>query len=572
MTNQQYRPSQIILTYGPGSVLETPGGPVVARSIQDLFRQINKAPVEFEIFDERLTQGALKGARITRIPANAELEVEDSEYVYPTTSFPSWSLCTRHTPQVMYKRDQHCPQCKDVPRGELKARAGREAIRFVRACPAGHLDDVDWKTLVHPGGTTCDPAYYLWHGGGKALRYIELSCPQCSNKQNFGQAYGRKNWRCSGRLPENKQLSTTHCQKYAQIIQRNATNLRLPMVVTALTIVNMPGNLYRTLSSEKQCLTIARLLKKRNELTRELFLDEVKEDISPSVYAELESAPWLILQDALTQLLELKQSKETSIEDAEFDALQHASVHGMPTKASAVIPGQPPVFEVNPKDVRILQRRIPIRVTPVSRLRIVHVQTSYYRAVSDAPDPVAVGYELSGQKWFPGVALSGEGIFLDLHEQVLPLVGDHLVTWNRRYQEQPDATGHPVYVWWHTLSHRLIRALALESGYSAASIRERVYFRTNSSNEPEGGVLLYTVQPGGDGTLGGLLALAQSFEDILDTAVSSIHTCSNDPVCESCTPTSALGAACYACLFISETSCAARNCGLDRILLSENMP
>ena len=27
---------------------------------------------------------------------------------------------------------------------------------------------------------------------------------------------------------------------------------------------------------------------------------------------------------------------------------------------------------------------------------------------------------------------------------------------------------HPVFVWWHTLSHRLITALSVDSGYSSA--------------------------------------------------------------------------------------------------------
>ncbi len=64
---------------------------------------------------------------------------------------------------------------------------------------------------------------------------------------------------------------------------------------------------------------------------------------------------------------------------------------------------------------------------------------------------------------------------------------------------------HPVFVWWHTLAHRLINALSVDSGYSSAAVRERVYVYLNTTDGSfDGGILLYTVQPGGDGTLGGL--------------------------------------------------------------------
>jgi hypothetical protein len=117
--------------------------------------------------------------------------------------------------------------------------------------------------------------------------------------------------------------------------------------------------------------------------------------------------------------------------------------------------------------------------------------------------------------------------------------------------------------------------LAVDSGYSSAAIRERVYVRTNSdTGTASGGVLLYTAQPGGDGTLGGLIALVPQFERVLDAALRHVDSCSNDPLCneEHYRPGRSNGAACYACSFVSETSCEFRNMYLDRNVLRLNPP
>ena len=58
------------------------------------------------------------------------------------------------------------------------------------------------------------------------------------------------------------------------------------------------------------------------------------------------------------------------------------------------------------------------------------------------------------------------------------------------------------YVLLHSLAHAMIREVALDCGYAASSIRERIY----SSAEPGkrmAGVLLYTASPDSEGSLGG---------------------------------------------------------------------
>jgi hypothetical protein len=148
----------------------------------------------------------------------------------------------------------------------------------------------------------------------------------------------------------------------------------------------------------------------------------------------------------------------------------------------------------------------------------------------EAPEESAIPNErpqmasLSRRKpdWVPANQVHGEGIFIQFDEEAL--VAWEALGW--RQESRPDARGghkgwrnsrhldpnegYPGirYAMLHTLSHLLIRELALECGYNAASIRERIYADT-SGDEPQAGILIYTAAADSDGTLGGLVDLGK---------------------------------------------------------------
>ena len=273
----------------------------------------------------------------------------------------------------------------------------------------------------------------------------------------------------------------------------------------------------------------------------------------------------------------------------EFAALRTASANGAPARPSAT-PGAPPQFEVIQQNVRTipLQSGRVLRVTPVNRLRVVMVQTGY-RRLEPQSDVVYVPYDDGQRQWYPGVELFGEGIFIDFAPEdgteapdtdfSGPAASEWFSEWiGQAVPVQQGASDqlselHPTFVWWHTLSHRLMNGMAIDSGYSSAAIRERIFVAVEAdSGDATGGVLLYTAQPGGDGTLGGLIALVHQFERIIEAATRDIDACSNDPLCGDETFRSGKynGAACYSCALVSETSCEHRNMRLDRNLLIQD--
>lgn len=134
------------------------------------------------------------------------------------------------------------------------------------------------------------------------------------------------------------------------------------------------------------------------------------------------------------------------------------------------------------------------------------------------------------------------------------------------------------YIMAHSLAHALMTQVALDCGYPASALKERIYVPKRSPDEPaRAGILIYTATAGTQGTLGGLVEVTHRFPRVVANALDRLLLCSSDPVCADHNPAEAdderalNGAACHGCLLVSETSCEARNLHLDRALLVETV-
>jgi hypothetical protein len=119
-----------------------------------------------------------------------------------------------------------------------------------------------------------------------------------------------------------------------------------------------------------------------------------------------------------------------------------------------------------------------------------------------------------------------------------------------------------------------MRQIALDCGYTAASIRERLYSRAaNIEGGPMAGFLLSTAAPDSEGTLGGLVEMGEplTLGRHLQQALESMRLCASDPLCAEHRPDTqgrrVHGACCHACQFVPETSCERGNRYLDRSVL-----
>ena len=127
------------------------------------------------------------------------------------------------------------------------------------------------------------------------------------------------------------------------------------------------------------------------------------------------------------------------------------------------------------------------------------------------------------------------------------------------------------YVMLHTFAHLFIREISNVCGYSAASIREKIYSEIDDKNEVKMcGVLIYVSSSDSDSSLGGLISVADNedvFERIMDSMLERASWCRGDPMCISFTKKryKILNyVACHDFSLLPVTSCESFNCFLDR--------
>ena len=578
------RPSQFILTYGVGSILEASSGPRMIPEFDkwgEIFYSGSEKNVsDFEI-DVDIHENILDG-NIFRIPTNVSLNKKENHAIFKTFPFPSWGLCVEHGYLFEFENNERtrCPDCRRT-RFDLKR---KQAIRFVRACPDGHMDDIDWRHMISHK-TDCGRRVYRWTSTGGSLDDVIIRCG-CNRQVTLQDVYD-KNRICSGRFPEIPGSKEKCENKNVQIALRGSSMLRIPKLLPIIAIPGPDSPIHRVLQKN----SIITILASEKDLKKEVLVEKLKnmceagvgrikqEDIN--VISETDNET---VEASILDVLNKRMHSPSTIEERrlfEFRTLKNAATNGHPVNQSVDA-----YFSVPKRRIRSTDNGNPIplgskkiRVVPIEKLRVITIQKGYQRLGTANPDnhgvrhPVIERFYLyNDERWYPGMEQIGEGIFIDDDDEDLSIKSDE---WNQQFERMgKQLVYHPVFVWWHSLSHRIISAVSLNSGYSSTAIREVVYIEhDNKSGKVRGGILFYTSQPGGDGSLGGLVSKTPKFEKVIERAVTDLEFCSNDPLCfeQSVTETGDFGASCYACLHLSETSCTYFNRFLDRKILLDNM-
>ena len=339
---QRIRPSQFILTYGPGAILEGRSGPrIILDAGIGLFRNNSDIkPRTYSIGNIRMSKGLLDGGKIYRLPTSSELP---KDVKYRTRPFPEWKLCVkRHGPNKDYLLyiGEHCPNCG----GHY---AGEEAIRFVLACRNGHMDDVPWDFMVH-NGSKCknDSSNYrirsgkafYWHRTGGTLQDIVVRCIYCDMEKNLGQMYSMAH-RCTGRHPQNEINMQSHCDQQAKIMARQSASLRVTETKTLLQIGPIHTKIHRLLQLDDITSAVVALETAVPEIDEDTFRKMIKklveaQRVSNSTATSLLSAKWDIVRDALTFIKKTPPQTYGKLINEEFGELIKASVDGAPPQIS----------------------------------------------------------------------------------------------------------------------------------------------------------------------------------------------------------------------------------------------
>jgi hypothetical protein len=473
-------------------------------------------------------------------------------------------------------------------------------VRFVQCCANGHLSDIDWDRFAH-GGARSNCQEDLWldeAGAGNDFNEIYVRCPKCKKRQALASTKGDNGasllGQCRGHRPWLGNFSTDALPctdekgkpRYNRLLVRSASNAYFPEMVGAISIPETEDPLRQLIANNlSHCTKIT----SAERLTQLLDVDALHDKITPAFRERDPNEVMAILDSVRGTNSEVRSEKQPPLKQQEIKAL-YAPAHLLGSSGSRST-FHAEIASLDGKPVWFTDRFD--RVLKVHRLREVMALIGFTRLEPivkgvdgdpiDQHDIGAKRADINNKEldWVPAIENLGEGLFLGVSEQALKAWVDrdgvkqhsskHQTAskyWNRDHGLKEDDFTWPgaPYLMLHSLSHLLITSAALECGYGASAIKERIYSFPGQGY----GILLYTSGSGSEGTLGGLVSLADRCDQLVAAALERGRLCSNDPFCSMHEPESDLekryshGAACHGCLLIAETSCEQRNQFLDR--------
>ena len=603
---EEIRRSQFIRIYGPGAIIESRDTPAVILSFDRAEFDVEDFLLHDPILENYLKYLLQKAGhevdevRVFELPPS---DPENGKARLKAKNFQKWYLCSRHN--ILWKYTGNNPGCKKCREEGRDPRENSTPVRFIQACPEGHMDDIQWDREVHLGKKTqnCDSTQFLWTGKGSATD-VKIRCLKCRAEITLAQLYKRSddgNLKCTGRRPEKEEPGNPgqereSCTQGARIILRMASNLRIPETKSVFMVWPREHEMGSILTSYlvKNKSLVKYFIKKYREgkttlrgITKE-FLENLEENRSSmpgnhyhflhSFFEELMEEKIEDIERRLKVITGDISLKE--ILEMEYEYLKVAGKEGRKELEKGKV-----YLEVNPhRSVRTDT----IQIVPIDILTVIESQIGYRRL--DPGNRLTFISQVEKRKhFFPAILISGEGIFLDFGNIPIKETETSL-KWLEAYRNSSRYYGenkgflfrmdeerhelHPVFVFLHTFSHLFIRAVSLYAGYPPGSLKERVYFRI-TDGQPEGGIVIYTATEDEGGAMGGLVSLVEEtrLKEIFRKIIETAGSCSNDPVCQemSFSPGRYSGASCYSCTAISETSCEHRNLWLDRRLLQENL-
>ena len=625
------RPSAMLYTSGIGATVDLPHIAVMPQGIDAWDKAYARMGGEPELV---LVPRLLEAVRRALGPNVGELRQppwlpddlggDSTPIGIPTRVFPQWLRCTgcdllapvaskvfefentrKHRPDMA--RFIH-KTCKGRGKGadrQMKARVAVPA-RYLIACANGHLDEFPYREWVHgadghPKECVANPQLRMREWRSNLGPQVSIECMQCGTTRNIAEitrAGGEGMLpACRGRHPHLPTFAPGDkpCQGEVRLMLLGAANQWFPATISVLVLPSRKVPRASDIVAEVQGLPPGQLAKIQtlDELSswRKFAPDHLVAKFAGISDEDL----WHAIQVARGEALpESAPDPGPSAYDPnyllvpEWETLTHPDDFLTEDRRNG--------FKVHPVPVARSLTPAVHEVVAVDRIRKANAFIGFTRI--DAFDRVGddatriAPIAISGKpKWAPATEDRGEGVFIRFAEKVVSAweenvltsevwrahVGAHERNLMRRQSrtavelDAADRMPPPRYWALHTLSHLLIREMAMSSGYGSASLSERIYaWRETEGRESAAGILITTTSPDSEGTLGGLVDLARTerLEEVMLEALHRAERCSSDPICADRYPKDQEdflhGAACHFCVFLSETSCERANRFLDR--------
>ncbi|MDX2728382.1 DUF1998 domain-containing protein [Streptomyces sp. PA03-2a] len=591
---RKVRRTQTIAPFGVGGIIDLRGESFVAADIRSWGNQGD--PVDSPRLARKL---GVKGFRAAAVIPSGKAQYASRRgpgYV----RFPRWLFCPKcrvmtHWRAEAEQRDKppKCGRCSSAPQ--------LAPMRFIQVCRDGHMADVDWQRWAHSRGEGHDQRQcrvkslkFIATPDSSGLDALKVACVTCGayrTLEGISQKYALKqiSARCSGCQPwQTADDERDDCEEQPRAVQRGASNAYFPLVHSAIEIPSPSDTETDSEPAQRVMshLMWEELIDNGDAPDTDLIVNYIakKCDVSAEFVdglrrAHLTDASARPVVDSEVEDLSIAEWAAFTSSDSERDSTADFSVRQVGLGAR----------EDDPTSLKLLYHRVD-RVVVADRIREVRALEGFSRYESEGRERLVSVNPVARTQWLPAVESYGEGIFISFNEDALEEWDSSpaVLSWVEGIEENLEAsfqierlrlkTGPrllPRFVMLHTLAHQFIRQLSYDSGYNAASLRERVYARSHpvgSQSPRQAGIFIYTAAGDAEGTLGGLVrqGLPPHLMDTIVRLLESAQWCSQDPLCADSTGRSLANlnrAACHACSLLPETCCEIGNTLLDRTLL-----
>ena len=615
------RRAQLISPFGVGSLSVGRDGSIYLMGALDYWFDENEASdknVEIDIEEYRVEEWRLQrllGVDGLRLPPDYRANRSNGQQrvnlglTVPVFRFPSWNVCPacgllKDYPLTI-KSKQKCPSCDK--KGLIRYMT---QVQLIAMCENGHIQDFPWREWVHADDQTeCREQMHLSKMGAATIGLQTVSC-DCGAKRSLANVMSGsmdrsstflsdnlnrspKAYLCSGSSPwlgTNQPQMT--CEKPLRAALTNATNVYFADTKSAIYLPRhtdrAPSGLIDLLQEAPLNNLVVLMAQNGFDRIKPSQLRLQQPALLKPYSDEQITASLKIIGDGYSRgestidMIDDYDGFEKDLLPMEYEQLRREQneVH---LQVSLADPSQ-----YDPSVGRFFST-----IALVKKLRETRALMGFSRITSNSGLSLEQKKKMlfrtppaAGESWLPATMVHGEGIFLEFNPDLIskwekqPLVQlrvkglvdryKHLeITRNWCFKELSAR-----FVMIHTLAHVLINQLTFECGYSAASLRERLYV-TQTGGIDMAGVLIYTASGDSEGTLGGLVAMGRPgfLEPTILKALEKAKWCSADPVCMEIGSSGGQGpescnlAACHNCALVPETSCEEGNRFLDRALL-----
>jgi hypothetical protein len=159
----QIRQSQVVTTFGPGSMLDLPTASVIVAGLDHWTRgeEVIEPRLVAKLIESFKKQGVdLQSLSLHAPPPDDDDPTSTRKTRITAWQFPEWFV-TQAVQPYEYERGRFCRTRRLVHRAALtkgkfvdEDRKARPVVpvRFVQACKKGHIDDIDWYAFTSTWG------------------------------------------------------------------------------------------------------------------------------------------------------------------------------------------------------------------------------------------------------------------------------------------------------------------------------------------------------------------------------------------------------------------------------------